>query len=190
MSFIRTFRGHDVNLLAPKPDTIDITDIAHHLALTNRFNGATPLPYSVAQHSVHVLQEVERRGGTPEQCLAGLLHDAQEAYFGDIVRPVKRIVCGMVYEDVTETFDAALARRFGLASLADRLVRLADDALLAAEWIDFGFKGPPPVSVPRAGFAIKPWRWDVAEDRFRCQFDLAFSRLTRRTAFVTTGIIK
>lgn len=72
------------------PDDIDIQDIQHALSNICRFNGHCREFYSVAQHSVHVSELLARNGyGVPCQ-LVGLLHDASEAYLGDIIRPLKK----------------------------------------------------------------------------------------------------
>lgn len=67
----------------------DIRDIAHHLALINRFNGASSRPYSVAEHSLLCERIANRSGGGPGLRLAALMHDAHEAYCGDVTTPVK-----------------------------------------------------------------------------------------------------
>jgi hypothetical protein len=64
---------------------ICIEDIAHSLALTNRYNGMTRYPYSVAEHCVRMALCDD----LPGHPLAKLLHDAAEAYIGDIVKPFK-----------------------------------------------------------------------------------------------------
>ncbi len=55
----QTYTGRMVSLLDPKPEDICIEDVAHHLAIVNRFGGATREPYSVAQHAVLVSIYVE-----------------------------------------------------------------------------------------------------------------------------------
>ena len=68
----------------PRIDKVAIEDIAHGLAFQCRFNGQTCDFYSVAQHSLIVADLV------PESHrLAALLHDAAEAYLGDMVKPLK-----------------------------------------------------------------------------------------------------
>jgi len=84
---IHTFSGIAFDLLDPKPEMILVEDIVHSLSLINRFNGAAKFPYSVAQHSLYVAGLLP-----PELKLQGLLHDAPEAYVGDMVSPLKKIM--------------------------------------------------------------------------------------------------
>lgn len=82
--WIQTFLGKPFWPLSPRPEDIDIRDIAHALAMTCRFTGHSQKFYSVAEHSVRVSRIV------PAQfALHGLLHDASEAYLCDLSRPIK-----------------------------------------------------------------------------------------------------
>ena len=78
----------------PQPGELTIPDIARGLAYTNRFHGQTVYPYSVAAHSVNVamwlLADFPNREDALEAAKFGLLHDASEAYLGDVAKPVKR----------------------------------------------------------------------------------------------------
>ena len=81
------------------PSSIDINDIAHSLALQCRFVGRVKHPYSIAQHSLNcVAAAIEFHNvQNPHDLLALLMHDAAEAYIGDIIRPYKNLIkttCG------------------------------------------------------------------------------------------------
>jgi len=91
-----TVTGVHFNLLDPDPSKIKIEDIAHGLAYTCRWNGHTKTYYSVAEHSMRVHDEfsnyTRNRGMySRKRALAALLHDAEEAYWGDIIRPIKNM---------------------------------------------------------------------------------------------------
>jgi hypothetical protein len=84
---IETHSGGGFDLFSPDPDTIRLPDIAASLAHTCRFGGHCRHFYSVAHHSLHVADELA--DNSPRLQLIGLLHDAGEAYLGDIPRPIK-----------------------------------------------------------------------------------------------------
>jgi len=82
----------------PQPEDVRWSDVAHSLALTNRFNGRTPEPYSVAQHCVLVGQQAMRdaiESGMDDErelwavAVWGVIHDASEASVGDLISPIK-----------------------------------------------------------------------------------------------------
>lgn len=75
-------------------NTIDVRDIAHALSLINRFTGATRRPYSVAEHSLLVADFARRDGASAPVQLAALVHDAHEAYVGDVSSPLKQVLGG------------------------------------------------------------------------------------------------
>jgi hypothetical protein len=81
--WFETFSHIKYHLYDPSPTEVTIKDIAHHLSLINRFGGAFPVAYSVAAHSIIVSRLYKK---DPFQ---GLMHDAAEAYFGDVVQPFK-----------------------------------------------------------------------------------------------------
>ncbi len=75
------------DLLDPYPDDILIEDIAVHLSRIARWNGGTHQFYSVAEHCCRCCDK-----GRMEDKLMLLLHDAEEAYWGDTISTVKSIL--------------------------------------------------------------------------------------------------
>jgi hypothetical protein len=73
-SRILTSSGVYFDPLDPDPDLLLIEDIASALSKVSRFSGHTPVPLSVAQHSVGVYRRTE--GLHPSLRMQALLHDA------------------------------------------------------------------------------------------------------------------
>lgn len=169
--FIRMHSGVDVYLDTPTPDVIHIRDIAHHLALINRFNGATETPYSVAQHSVLVADLLRAKKQPPHVCLWGLLHDAHEAYLGDVTTPVKAAVFGAcaapsAWDHAVDVFDTVIMAKFTTVTLPEaREVKLADLTAIATEWRDM-MPGACPLATTPSPHRVKPLAWHRAEDMF------------------------
>jgi hypothetical protein len=92
MTWILTNSARPFDLLNPRAENVITTDLAHALSLVCRFNGHCAHHYSVAQHSLLVAYIIEKEGGTPEEQLAGLLHDGTEAYISDLTRPLKLLL--------------------------------------------------------------------------------------------------
>ena len=116
---ITTASGRDVNPLDLQPDDIDIHDIAHSLSLTCRFNGHCRVFYSVAEHSVLV-----SRLCPPEFALEALLHDASEAYLGDVPKPLKRQ--WPEYQEAENRAQRLITRCFNLPEKQSEAVHKAD----------------------------------------------------------------
>lgn len=109
-----------------------INDIAHALSNLCRYTGHTKHFYSVAEHSVYATRILNWIGiADPKIELAGLLHDAHEAYLGDLNSPLKAAV-GERFKRLEEAYDERIAARFGVNFDVDG-VRYADLALLEAE---------------------------------------------------------
>lgn len=87
--WIETYTGKKFYPLDPRPEDVDIQDIAHSLSMQCRFNGHTRVFYSVAEHSLIVSEELALQGYDKLLQLYGLLHDAAEAYICDLPRPIK-----------------------------------------------------------------------------------------------------
>ncbi len=107
--WFQTFSGRKFYPFYPRSGDVDFEDIAHALSMLCRFGGHVRNFYSVAQHSMLVSQLCP-----PELALAGLLHDAHEAYTGDLIRAIKR------------TFRA---NHFGYDAMAECVQRVIHQAL-------------------------------------------------------------
>ena len=142
MSWIQTYGGRQFWPLAPDARDLDIADIAHSLSLLCRFNGHCRAFYSVAEHSVRVSDILP-----PHLALWGLLHDAAEAYLGDLTRPLKQDAAW--FNQAEARLLEVVADAFGLAWPMPAAVLQADDVLLATEARDL-MAAPP-----------APWRLDV-----------------------------
>lgn len=185
-SAVQTYSGALVDLHAPKSETIRLEDIAHHLSLQCRFNGATRQFYSVAQHSVHVLEIVrlipmlERNNGVSldlglialqphasrEELTWALLHDAGEAFVGDVVSPVRAMLHGAHHEVERRILDRIMTD-LGMGLEMPELVRVADELALASEARDLLVGGPTWPTRPCAWIpTVKPWSPKKARRRF------------------------
>jgi uncharacterized protein len=88
--YIETFSGVKFFPFDPRPEDINIIDIAHALSKQCRFGGHPKIFYSVAQHSLFVAQLLREKGADALVQLYGLLHDATECYMVDLPSPIKR----------------------------------------------------------------------------------------------------
>ncbi|ERG97578.1 MAG: hypothetical protein J07HQX50_01605 [Haloquadratum sp. J07HQX50] len=136
---VETYTGGGFDLFAPDPADVALEDTAARLAHTCRFGGHCREFYSVAHHSLHVSAELFDASACLR--LLGLLHDASEAYLGDIPRPLK--AAHDVFERIeSDILDAVWASFDGGSQTDDEWDRImaADDRLLAYE-VSYLLKG-------------------------------------------------
>lgn len=182
---IMTTSGKMFDFWLPDSKQIDIEDIAHALALTNRYGGHTRVPYSVAEHCVRMTYP-----GMPGDPLVNLLHDAAEAYIGDVPSPIKHCMffsIGMThdcplysFQDIEFSILATIGQALGLPKIitgvmpkethrAD-LIMLATEVrdLMPVQWqyefVDL-LKG-----ITTRPERIEPWGWAEAEEQFYQRF--------------------
>lgn len=198
-NWIQTYTGREFYFGNHGPADFDILDIAHSLSNLCRFNGHTRTFYSVAEHSVRVLHYVRDRRESewakkfhdqvrrsPHLEAWALLHDAAEAYLGDVTKPLKELMTvktrvegfGWVpadYSDAEKQYQRKIGERFGLPEPGHKDCPLGyigyhDYHMLAAEardllseatvarWVDVGMAS----SIP----TIEPWSPEEARRRF------------------------
>lgn len=185
-SFFQTYTAKKFYLLDPKPDEVDPVDIAHHLSLQCRYNGACRVFYSIAEHCVRVSMAIEARildyesEGAPvdeihkaarELALWGLLHDASEAYVGDMVRPLK--VHDRFFTDAEVQVAAAICERFGLPATEPAIVKHYDMVLLKTEKRDLcagDLLWSIPDDIQALPDAIAPWSSEYSENAWLGRF--------------------
>lgn len=173
---VRTISGRPFNVLAPDPAEVRIEDIARGLAHACRFNGQTVTGYTVAQHARHVAEVV--RVGSPAFALEALLHDAAEAYLGDLARPLKVLPELAFFREIEGRVLLAVAGRFRLRAMdpLPKIVKWADDVLLEFEgaalvpgWSGFGRVRR--ILAPGLPERLVPEPAEVAEVRFMGLFE-------------------
>ena len=90
--FIHTNNGRRLSLDNPSPADISMPEIASALGRICRYNGQVDFHYSVAEHCLLLSQAMELEGCEPIVALGALLHDAAEAYTGDISAPIAALL--------------------------------------------------------------------------------------------------
>lgn len=151
--WFQTFSGRAFYPTDPDPSEVFIVDIAHALSNICRFGGHAREFYSVAQHCLAVSlvlappKELDLLAGATSPAgqkayeslirigLSGLLHDAAEAYIGDMVSPIKSAFLLSGYRQIESAVEDAIAKRFDLSryDFAQPGVETADRRMLFTE---------------------------------------------------------
>lgn len=163
-NLIRTFSGRYLDVLNPSPESIDLIDIVHGLSHQCRFGGHTPIFYSVAQHSVLVCNaEIPA-----ELKLQALMHDASEAYLGDLPTPIKRLLPR--YTKIEDNLMRVIAQKFGFDWPMHPTVNTIDKLVLQWEWYSMfekNYDHPDLKGLPK----LKPIPADEARTLFLHNFN-------------------
>ncbi len=168
--------GMYFDYLNPSEEIICIEDIAHGLANTCRFGGQSLQYYSVAQHSVLVSENV------PDDFqFDALMHDAAEAYIGDVVSPLKHLL--PEFKVVEDRVEAVIAKKFKLKLPWHHSIKFADLRLLRTEQRDItsghahnwnGLDQYPPLEekieplLPREAYELFMRRFNLLEKTQTC----------------------
>lgn len=166
---IRTYPTRTmVDLERPSPGVIHVEDVAHALSMTCRYAGHCSSFYSVAEHSLLVCS----LGGTSSvlkvELLAHLLHDASEAYLGDVTTPLKLLLPH--YRELEDRWEAVIRERFSLptvGALWRKVARADHDALKIEQQVLCWDASLPD---PGVGADLDCWSPADAERRFLYNF--------------------
>lgn len=126
-NWLETRSGLCFDYLAPTKEMVDIQDIAWALGKLCRFNGQCQRFYSVAEHCVLLVRWMNERNETfrrasrepvpnmykGKEQMVMLLHDAAEAYCGDIVRPLKQHLLG--FQKIEREVLLVIGEKFGVS---------------------------------------------------------------------------
>jgi 5'-deoxynucleotidase YfbR-like HD superfamily hydrolase len=149
--------------LDPRPEEVHLEDIAHALSHLCRFGGHTKKFYSVAQHCVLASEGMPM----PEFKAWALMHDATEAYCGDLIKPIKNLPKAQWYKVLEKGIMRAICKRFGLGYPEPEAVVYMDLVMLATERRDllpemeWGLELPEPKTR-----LIIPWSSERAKKEF------------------------
>jgi 5'-deoxynucleotidase YfbR-like HD superfamily hydrolase len=174
--YILTTSGRAFYFQISGPEDIQIEDIAHHLAGINRFTGAARQQLSVAQHSVWCSEYVEQRLTAKQSqvkiraaALHALLHDAAEAYLGDISSPLKSLLPD--YRAIELRVEGIVREKFGIMGEWDEVVKEADLRALATEKRDLMPDSPIwSLDVEPFGPPLEHWGFFAARERFLSRY--------------------
>lgn len=166
---METYTGLEVNPLNLRLRDIRIEDIAHSLALQCRYGGHCKYFYSIAQHSILVSKQLN---GLPLR-LFGLLHDAAEAYLGDMISPMKQVLPQFKIQE--ESVQSRILARFcpqRPTFIESQRIKDADTRLLLSEaWFLMPSRGIGwREDVSPVGFCPDFWTSEDAEQLFLQEF--------------------
>ena len=111
---INVYSGIEFDFQNPTTGMIDINDIARGLAYKPHFGGHSPKFFSIAQHSILVVNMLPYNWieNESDMVLAALLHDAAEAYIGDMIKPIKELL--PVFQEIENKIIKVIFKKFDL----------------------------------------------------------------------------
>ncbi len=131
---INTLNGR-VSLIDPQPEQLHMEDIARGLAFKPHFGGHSKYFFSIAEHSLLVYDLANSANMSPYYLKVALLHDASEAYLGDMLKPLK--VMQPSFVEVEDRFTEAIFSKFGLDTDAIKKIKKYDKISQSIEFVEF-----------------------------------------------------
>lgn len=128
--YIGTYTNKKFYFLDPEPNQIFIEDIAQALSMNCRFSGHVSKFYSVAEHCCIIADLVHMKGGSTQEILSALLHDASEAYICDIPRPIKPYLDN--YFDMELKIEKVIQEKYNITAKTD-LINYLDHNICGEE---------------------------------------------------------
>lgn len=179
--YVATRKGRAFDLVRPRAADVDFDEIAYALAGIRRFNRHTLRDYTVAEHCCRVADAMPARFA-----IHGLLHDAHEAYIGDLTSPFKLALVAIAGQNggtvawtlreaarrADEAIYLAAGLPFPLSTEASAAVATADLTLLATEKRDLMAPCERPWLehvAPLPDFIV-PWQSERAEREWMRRF--------------------
>jgi 5'-deoxynucleotidase YfbR-like HD superfamily hydrolase len=162
---ISLYSGGNFCFTEPDSSNYTVKDIALNLSNLSRFTGSLEKPYSIAQHCVYVSLLVPE-----EYAMEALMHDAGEAFLGDVSSPLKQLLAD--YKKLEQSVEASIFKKYGLQFPMHPEIKKADMRMFVSERIDL----QPNCSVrgynfERAPFKVVPWGHKKAYEQFLKRFD-------------------
>jgi len=140
--WISTYTGKKFDYIELAPEQFDIADVARALSYIPRYCGQLDKFYSVAEHSVNVCSLVK----TPRAKYWGLMHDAAEAYFGDVPSPFKWLVPQIkkvenkIQEAMIKAFDIPYDKNISAeVKKADQTMLMTENKQLRSNQVDWHY---------------------------------------------------
>ena len=175
-----TFSGKFIDLMNFSEDDVLIEDIAHGLACINRFGGQARLPLSVAQHSVYVSRLC------PVAPLQALLHDASEAYLGDVIFMLKRSPEMEQFRKLEKNIQGIIYRKFRCSTIEPPQLIAADKLMVEYEAKHAFDPGCFQFDMPGYSFPTSegerkvgewhPWTWRDSKLAFLSRFEKYYGK--------------
>lgn len=166
-----TYSRIKMDVLNPRVNMIILEDIVKGLAYNSHFSGQTPEFFSIAEHCL--ITEMLVREHHPEDFelrLIALLHDASEAYIGDMIHPIK--ILFPEFKELENKLQETIMQAFGLPFERMSEIKIYDLAAQDHEAVVF-YDSPSNPQYERSSEYVK----FLSPDFVRARFEREISQL-------------